>query len=219
MNNPDHAFAVLAERAYEKGVPSLGPDDQLVGVYRNEKESVEAMASTRYVQRGDEYPVEHLVISIPGTEDIRDGARDMEFQMSKTPFGMGHTGFWEYYLVMREWILDMIADHSRDREVAIDGHSLGGAAAVYAALDTQSHLLTFGCPTPGDSDVIHSIRRLAVGRYVARYYFATDPIVWGPGFIANSRFSMTYDYGPWKGGGRCLGMGRHRIKSYVKALA
>ena len=219
MNNADHIFSCLSEIAYsDQPHPVLPPGNHFVEFFRDERRSVEVLCTVSVVER-DGRPQEHLVFSHAGTESGRDLATDLDFCMVTLPFGRMHGGGWEYYNAAREWMLDMVSDHSCGRIITHTGHSLGGLSAAGAALDMQTDLVSFGCPVPGDRQLIAAITQLSQQNYVARYYFATDPIVWAPGAMVNARFGTSYYWGPWRANGVCLGIGRHPVRKYKAALA
>ena len=161
-------------------------------------------------------PEEWLVFGHRGTHGKKDVHTDADIWMMDSGRGMVHGGFWKDYLAAQEWILDMQETHLRHGMLlAHCGHSKGGGSAYCAALDTQASLFAFGCPVVGDVNANRTISALPMA---TRFYFWSDPIVWMPGAYVNSRFKQSYQIGPWQAGGWCLGLGRHRIKSYVKAV-
>lgn len=188
---------------------------QFLDKFIDKQASVEMFACRITMQMpGDAAPREYLVISHRGTKGYKDGLRDLDVTMFEVPgIGMVHSGFWTYYETAKEWIAEMVERYQLP--VIHVGHSLGGASACCAAADSQSRLVTFGCPVVGDRAMHTALSRLSV---CERFFFVTDIVSYAPGAIVNWRFGTTYDW-KWTPGARRLGIGRHSINWYVRRLS
>lgn len=126
-----------------------------------------------------------LVVAISGTRTLKHVAYDFRNQMTRYPVGhkcMVHKGFWRLYQGLKGPAMDAIQAGLGDKvgqvkEIAITGHSMGGAVGSLLALDLMLErkllfsglrikLAFFGAPRVGNKhlarlwqDTIHEYRK------------------------------------------------------------
>lgn len=225
-----HALARLARAAYPpevrvgkaEGIPHVINRQEvadcnavLLSCFEDVDAGVEAYCCLKLAILEDRQR-ECLIFTWRGTDGLKDVTTDAKARMVRTPYGHMHRGFWGHYRAGAEWVSDMHSDHWKPHMVEwANGHSLGGAAAGVCALDWGMHLTTFGSPVLGDKHVTAALSDLP---YVYRAWHLGDAVVWTPGAVSNTILRTDYDVGPWKGGGVCVGFGRHAVASYVETF-
>lgn len=227
---PILTLALLARAAYPpevrvgkaESIPHVVDRSEIAGcnavlldVFEDIESGVEAYCCLLLANVGDRQR-ECLIYTWRGTDGLKDLTTDAKARMVRTPYGHMHRGFWGHYRAGVEWVSDMHSDHCRQHmiEWAV-GHSLGGAAAGACALDRGMYLTTFGAPVLGDKQVTAALSDLP---YVYRAWHLGDTVVWTPGVVTNALLRTDYDVGPYKGGGQCVGFGRHAVSSYVQTF-
>jgi predicted lipase len=124
-------------------------------------------------------------IGFRGTEDFSDFLADIEAVKTdyelpmgeyRIPTGRVHEGFLERWEELRPLVF---AVFTKPGPITITGHSLGGAMAVFCAIEMQVrgwdvNLITYGCPRVGDSQFAQLLNK-NLKAYV-RYENWGDPI-------------------------------------------
>lgn len=233
-NKSSHILSQLSEYAYppeardnEKGIPlvvyevqedeirALGAD--LLSVFIDKVNSVECYC-VRIMLTINGVTRPAIAYVYRGTHGLQDIGTDIMAGMVKTSYGMVHEGFRRYYQFSREWMLDILFDNHKDltEPVVATGHSLGGGGAANCALENEFYLATFGCPTVGDAEANSKIEALPGA---VRFWQLFDRITFAPSGWTNKLLGTTYDWGPWKGCGKLIGVGMHASSSYSKKLS
>lgn len=167
-------------------------------------------------------------IAFRGTEDFDDviadlGALKVTYDLPmgeyRIPTGCVHAGFLGRWLEIRPLIFRTFATPG---PITITGHSLGGAMAVFCAIEMQVrgwdvNLITYGCPRVGDSQFARLLN--ANLKAYVRYENWGDPVPRIPRILG------------WAHGGRQNRLGtmanllrwpwtqHHFMSAYRKALA
>jgi triacylglycerol lipase len=125
--------------------------------------------------------------------------------IAQTPFpfvpsaGQTHSGFTELYRPMRKQLFRHLGAAARRKRLWITGHSLGGALAVYAALDLAANtgfrrpaVYTLGSPRAGSPGFAEAFnRRVPVSFRLANIH---DPVPSQP----LKRYRLFWNREPWK---------------------
>lgn len=101
-----------------------------------------------------------VIVAISGTSNLKQAIQDLRTWKHNRPVGHGcavHTGFWKMYKGVKPGLISAIKKSLQEHDVselAITGHSMGGALA---------YLLTIDLLTPGDVELPPLLRlKLAV---------------------------------------------------------
>lgn len=103
-----------------------------------------------------------IYIAFRGSNNINDFKDVFTVLPRKETRGNVHSGFFNQYTSIQNEIDDLLGNPLRNgKEIYFVGHSLGGAAAMAAAVKTKEnlpstrvHCYTFGSPSTGDRDYI-----------------------------------------------------------------
>lgn len=117
-----------------------------------------------------------LIIAFRGTEpdELEDWATDLKFRRTSTRIGSVHRGFWSAFISVWEPIYALCRD-SKDKQIILTGHSLGGALATccYAMLDSYgikpTAVYSYGCPrvfSSESADIFNTRHKGRVFRFV-----------------------------------------------------
>ncbi|KAI0695600.1 Alpha/Beta hydrolase protein [Cytidiella melzeri] len=118
--------------------------------------------------------LKQLVVAFSGTSNMKQSLYDVRLRRLKHPAGRGcgvHSGFWRIYKGVRSRVLEGIKEGVNKydvKELAITGHSLGGAISSLLALDLLTandvprtlldgvtlKLFGFGSPRAGNSKLV-----------------------------------------------------------------
>jgi predicted lipase len=118
-----------------------------------------------------------------------------------------HEGFYSGYLSCKTYLNDLLRNIGEKKEledlkIHFSGHSLGGAHAAIAVLDTfqelkvKSELVTFGCPRVGNllfgnsiqkalisSDrILHYLDPVGLIPLIGYHHFSPPTLIWANGF-------------------------------------
>jgi pimeloyl-ACP methyl ester carboxylesterase len=131
-----------------------------------------------------------VTIALAGTKSIQDARIDGDIRRQHISGGAVHRGFWKEYESIQIKLARLILDNP-NKLVRLCGHSLGGALAVYAAVDAKAmkcdvDLVTLGCPAPGDSQFKRFFEKLGI--HHVRIVHAYDLVPHVP-FIGYSQIS------------------------------
>ena len=114
-----------------------------------------------------------LYIVFRGTSDVRDGLRDIDFELVNYPSSKSifskpkvHKGFYTGYLSVKEDIVKALSKMNFE-SLYITGHSMGAAMAVICAFDLtmqfrydeKTILYTFGCPETGNDPFVNRFKK------------------------------------------------------------
>ncbi|KZT74644.1 alpha/beta-hydrolase [Daedalea quercina L-15889] len=127
--------------------------------------------------------IKQLVVGFAGTANMKQALYDLNFMKRRHPFGDGyvHSGFYAMYEGCKGQVIDCLkkgfAEHDV-QQVAIVGHSMGGALSYLLAIDVLAGeypmppgvtvtVATFGCPRVGDAALSEFWQQL-----VAKYHAA-----------------------------------------------
>jgi triacylglycerol lipase len=170
-----------------------------------------------------------VIVAFRGTENMQDVLSDLDWRQVKYPYvpagGQTHRGFTDLYTrAVRVMLLKHLRKlYSPGKRLIITGHSLGGALATLCAPDVTAHtgfkrpwVVTFGSPKVGNPAFVaafhrtvgDSLRVVNTSDIVPRFPPSTTSLAYRhirrPLYI---RFSAV------------TAVGRHKIRSYYRALA
>ncbi|MEO0536411.1 MAG: lipase family protein [Cyanobacteria bacterium P01_A01_bin.123] len=178
---------------------------------------------------------ELLYIVFRGSDKDIDWITNLRMRQKVYPYGdenstdvRFHLGFMDAYFAVREPLLDYIRKIPQYKLI-FTGHSLGGALATIAILDTQYNITqhneqliesyTFGSPRVGNDALIASFHKRVPLNY--RFVYGRDIVAHVPRVWQGYRHAeVYYSLGPWfswKIISRRLN--DHRINNYINALA
>lgn len=138
-----------------------------------------------------------------------------------------HLGFMEAYLSVRDRLLNAVRQ-APECNLIFTGHSLGGALATIAALDTQYNITqktkqaievyTFGSPRVGNDALVASFGKRVPLNY--RFVYGRDIVTHVPRVWQGYRHvEVSYPLGPWFTWRILSGrFNDHRIDNYIDAL-
>ncbi|WP_372661572.1 lipase family protein [Cohnella sp.] len=104
---------------------------------------------------------DHIIIAFRGTSSTTDWISDAIAKQAKykcvKDAGLSHVGISNIYYSARDQILSSLKRLSKEKDLIITGHSLGGALAALCAVDvagnsefSNPNLYTYGAPRVGD---------------------------------------------------------------------
>lgn len=116
------------------------------------------------------------VVAFRGTDDVQDFINDISVKMDDFAGVRVHRGFVRAYRAVREEVRRIVRDTTKP--VVFTGHSLGGAIALVAALDTRKAacVLTFGQPRTCDQAGIDRLTGIVYMRIINN----NDIVPWVP---------------------------------------
>lgn len=109
------------------------------------------------------------ILAFRGTEGARDAIKDMRSLPWSSHVGMVHSGFYKGVMAVWQQLLPVVFS---GRPVTYAGHSKGGAEATIAAAmavharQMPAHLVTFGAPRCGFSEMVRKLKPVPIRRYV-----------------------------------------------------
>jgi hypothetical protein len=142
----------------------------------------------------------YLILSFSGTKHLQEWKYNMNSKKIEFPFVdetfYVHEGFFDYYVSLRQSILNIVNNRDKSCRVLCLGHSLGSPLGSYAALDIDYlgfnvDCITFGSPRLGDYKFTEVFKKRIINRarivndkdivpnfpsYI-RGYFHTSPII------------------------------------------
>lgn len=137
-----------------------------------------------------------MVLAWRGTHDFDDVLTDVKIKkvrcdMNGFNCGTVHDGFYKSYSGVMNQIPLQFIQAKKGYKLYVTGHSLGGAIAIFNALDLSTRglkvdrLVTFGQPRVGNADFSSFFRRypIAFERYVKTYKGIDDVITQLPMFF------------------------------------
>jgi hypothetical protein len=177
-----------------------------------------------------------LVVAFRGSDSPSDLVQSLKFY--PVPFGSYngsvmkvHAGFLEYYNVVRDDVLCAVKEHACSQSViAFTGHSLGGCAAIMAAVEIaidsktkksenwhQHHLhcITYGAPAVGNKSFCNAYNELIPNSQ--RYVCGADatPRVPIPG-LRHVKGGIYLPADNWRGVTDTIA--HHTMTTYIKPL-
>ena len=114
-----------------------------------------------------------LYIVFRGTSDLRDGLRDIDFELVNYPSSKSlfskpkvHKGFYTGYLSVKDDIVKTL-NKTKYESLYVTGHSMGAGIAVLCSFDLtmqfgydgKTILYTFGCPEIGNDPFVKRFKR------------------------------------------------------------
>ncbi|KAI8937728.1 hypothetical protein NX059_005428 [Plenodomus lindquistii] len=126
-----------------------------------------------------------IVVSFRGSTTIDSWLTNLDFDTTKTDICSGctaHHGFWNSWVDARDRVLPTVKQASNTYptyQIAVTGHSLGGAIATLAAAQLRNSgnkvaLYNFGSPRVGGSEISSYITNQAGGNYRVTHW--NDPV-------------------------------------------
>ena len=126
-----------------------------------------------------------IVISFRGSQSLDNWLTNLDFGFTDTDLCSGcsaHSGFWNSWVDARDTVIPAVkaaAKQYPSYQIAVTGHSLGGAIAPFAAAQLRNQgasvaLYTFGSPRIGGSTVSSYISNQAGGNYRVTHW--NDPV-------------------------------------------
>ncbi len=185
--------------------------------------------------------INQLIIVFRGSESLMDWLTNLRFRQQVYPYGDDtttkvrfHQGFMNAYFCVREAMKAVLAQHP-DAQLVFTGHSLGGALATVAALDSQYALTTdpdfptnpapslqvytFGAPRVGNGALVKSFQRRVP--HCQRYTYGRDIVPTLPRWWQGYRHvAPPQPLGPrWNWRFLSRKIRDHMIDNYVQSLA
>eukprot|EP00242_Pyramimonas_sp_CCMP2087_P017094 CAMPEP_0198223192 /NCGR_PEP_ID=MMETSP1445-20131203/91456_1 /TAXON_ID=36898 /ORGANISM="Pyramimonas sp., Strain CCMP2087" /LENGTH=457 /DNA_ID=CAMNT_0043901951 /DNA_START=246 /DNA_END=1617 /DNA_ORIENTATION=+ len=190
------AYSDTASKADVRTIWNLWNDDEVQRVFRLKADRPHGFALAVVTTRS-------IVFSFRGTDSYDNVITDLS--VVPTPWNLSnskvdpnqklvHGGFLTLYAALREQLIQILADHltsahRQQRTVQITGHSLGGALATLAAVDTASlcdayahlrpgniRLYTFGAPRVVKSEFATTYHNLLANHKLVRVFTTNDPL-------------------------------------------
>ncbi|MWC30037.1 lipase family protein [Paenibacillus sp. MMS18-CY102] len=127
------------------------------------------------------------ILAFRGTGSVMEWVSDFISQQIRCkpvkPPSLTHKGFTDIYMSCRDKVLALVRNVSPDKKLYITGHSLGGALATLAALDTafndlrEPTVYTFGAPRVGDPKFSRIYNRMIKEHWRVQNEFDIVPLL------------------------------------------
>jgi len=131
------------------------------------------------------------VVTFRGTQNPRNWLNDLDAKFTRYQGAYVHAGFLNYYLSLKPGILKSLKPNM---PVYITGHSLGGAAALLAAMELPNveGVCTFGAPRVGNRRFARLYRVLV--KQTRCFVNQLDPVPWVPFALWGYRHAAPLTY-------------------------